>query len=148
MTLLTNGRVSERQQSSSQDALEKSRTGIGCRPGGDSPARRTGGEPRSMWGVIMSRVKWIAVAWSAVAAMAAAVAPTHAGDWPMFHHDLSLSGYTTDDAPDTNTLAWVFTTGASVESSPNHSARGHSVGSATPAWSNWMPLICQPLPNT
>jgi outer membrane protein assembly factor BamB len=42
----------------------------------------------------------------------------NAEDWPTFHHDTSLSGYTTSFAPDTNELLWVYQTEASVESSP------------------------------
>ncbi len=39
-------------------------------------------------------------------------------DWPMFHHDLALSGYSTSNAPSTNALAWVYDTGSSIHSSP------------------------------
>jgi hypothetical protein len=39
-------------------------------------------------------------------------------EWPMFHHDLSHSGYTTADAPGTATMLWTFYTGAEVSSSP------------------------------
>jgi outer membrane protein assembly factor BamB len=38
--------------------------------------------------------------------------------WPMFHHDLTHSGYSTSTAPNTNQLAWSFKTGGSVYSSP------------------------------
>lgn len=39
-------------------------------------------------------------------------------DWPMFHHDLALSGYTTSDAPDGNTTLWIYATGSNITSSP------------------------------
>lgn len=41
-----------------------------------------------------------------------------AEDWPTFHHDIRLSGYTRAHAPDDNYLLWTFQTGAAVESSP------------------------------
>jgi len=43
-----------------------------------------------------------------------------AEDWPMFHHDLSLSGVTGDPAPDTNNTLWIYPTpsGMPVDSSP------------------------------
>jgi len=55
-----------------------------------------------------------------LAIVAVVVAPTQAatGDWPMFHHDLALSGYTTSTAPATNEVLWTYQTGAAVESSP------------------------------
>jgi outer membrane protein assembly factor BamB/pimeloyl-ACP methyl ester carboxylesterase len=39
-------------------------------------------------------------------------------DWPMFHHDLQHSGYSTSPAPSTNQTLWSYTTGASVYSAP------------------------------
>jgi outer membrane protein assembly factor BamB/ABC-type transport system substrate-binding protein len=39
-------------------------------------------------------------------------------DWPMFHHDLSHSGYSTSTAPTTNQTLWTYTTGGAVYSSP------------------------------
>ena len=36
--------------------------------------------------------------------------------WPMFHHDLNNSGYSTSDAPDTNNVKWSYYLGASVAS--------------------------------
>jgi len=33
-------------------------------------------------------------------------------DWPMFHHDSALSGYTNGKAPNTDTVAWTYDTGA------------------------------------
>ncbi len=40
-------------------------------------------------------------------------------DWPMFHHDLALSGYTTTKAPDTNAVVWTYDTGSpDIVSSP------------------------------
>ncbi|WLE97139.1 MAG: PQQ-binding-like beta-propeller repeat protein [Candidatus Electrothrix communis] len=42
----------------------------------------------------------------------------NAEDWPTFHHDTSLSGYTTSFAPDTNERLWVYQTDGRVESSP------------------------------
>ena len=38
--------------------------------------------------------------------------------WPMFHHDLSHSGNSTSDAPDTNKVLWDYTTSYRVYSSP------------------------------
>jgi len=38
--------------------------------------------------------------------------------WPMLHHDLSHSGYSTSNAPDTNALIWSYTQGSYVDSSP------------------------------
>lgn len=43
---------------------------------------------------------------------------TNAEDWPMFHHDLALSGFTTSFAPNTNNILWTYQTGAGVYSSP------------------------------
>jgi outer membrane protein assembly factor BamB len=39
-------------------------------------------------------------------------------DWPMFHHDLSLTGYTMYDGPDTSDIAWTLDTEESILSSP------------------------------
>jgi outer membrane protein assembly factor BamB len=40
-------------------------------------------------------------------------------DWPMFHHDLQHSGYSTSTAPNTNQILWTYNIGYySVESSP------------------------------
>jgi len=39
-------------------------------------------------------------------------------DWPMFHHDLSHTGYSTSTAPNTNNTIWSYTTGSLVHSSP------------------------------
>jgi hypothetical protein len=39
-------------------------------------------------------------------------------DWPMFHHDLLHSGYSTSTAPTTNQTLWTYTTGSLVFSSP------------------------------
>ena len=38
--------------------------------------------------------------------------------WPMFHHDLQHTGYSTANAPDTNNILWSYTTGDNVRSSP------------------------------
>jgi len=38
--------------------------------------------------------------------------------WPMFHHDLTHSGYSTSTAPTTNQTLWNYTTGNVVYSSP------------------------------
>jgi outer membrane protein assembly factor BamB len=38
--------------------------------------------------------------------------------WPMFHHDLSHTGYTTSTAPNINNIIWSYTTGGGVGSSP------------------------------
>jgi outer membrane protein assembly factor BamB len=39
-------------------------------------------------------------------------------DWPMFHHDLNHSGYSTSTAPDKNKILWKYTAGDKIESSP------------------------------
>ena len=39
-------------------------------------------------------------------------------DWPMFHHDLSLTGYTMYDGPDTSDIAWSLDTEEEIRSSP------------------------------
>lgn len=39
-------------------------------------------------------------------------------DWPMFHHDVQHSGYSTSTAPSTNQTLWNYTTGGWVFSSP------------------------------
>jgi len=38
--------------------------------------------------------------------------------WPMFHHDLTHTGYSTSTAPTTNQTLWNYTTGSWVGSSP------------------------------
>jgi outer membrane protein assembly factor BamB len=38
--------------------------------------------------------------------------------WPMFHHDLTHTGYSTSTAPNTNKTIWSYTTGLDVYSSP------------------------------
>jgi outer membrane protein assembly factor BamB len=38
--------------------------------------------------------------------------------WPMFHHDVSHTGYSTSTAPNTNQTLWNYTTGDRVFSSP------------------------------
>ena len=39
-------------------------------------------------------------------------------DWPMFHQNLTHTGYSTSTVPDTNSTSWTYTTGSSVYSSP------------------------------
>jgi len=39
-------------------------------------------------------------------------------DWPMFHHDLALSGYSPSEAPDDNTILWIYDTESDIRSSP------------------------------
>lgn len=39
-------------------------------------------------------------------------------DWPMFHHDLTHTGYSTSPALTTNQTLWNYTTGNQVQSSP------------------------------
>lgn len=46
------------------------------------------------------------------------LSPVRAEDWPMFHHDLALSGHTTARAPGSGNVLWTYQTGAAVESSP------------------------------
>jgi outer membrane protein assembly factor BamB len=38
--------------------------------------------------------------------------------WPMFHHGLTHTGYSTSTAPNTNQILWSYTTGGYVDSSP------------------------------
>jgi len=38
--------------------------------------------------------------------------------WPMFHHDLTHTGYSTSTAPRTNQTLWIYKTGGHVTSSP------------------------------
>lgn len=38
--------------------------------------------------------------------------------WPMFHHDLGHTGYSTSTGPTTNHTIWTFATGGAVETSP------------------------------
>ena len=38
--------------------------------------------------------------------------------WPMFHHDLTHSGYSTSPASLTNQTLWTFTTGDAISASP------------------------------
>ncbi len=42
----------------------------------------------------------------------------NSNDWPMFHHDLALSGYSPSDAPSTNATAWIYDTESTIYSSP------------------------------
>jgi len=54
-------------------------------------------------------------------ALAHNVQPAKATDtdwWPMFHHDLTHTGYSTSPAPTTNQTLWNYTTGYYVYSSP------------------------------
>ena len=39
-------------------------------------------------------------------------------DWPMFHHDLALNGYSVSSASSTNITAWIYDTGSLLFSSP------------------------------
>jgi outer membrane protein assembly factor BamB len=39
--------------------------------------------------------------------------------WPMFHHDLGHTGYSTSKAPNTNNVLWSYSTGDSIDSSPS-----------------------------
>jgi len=48
----------------------------------------------------------------------AASANSDNDDWPMFHHDLSLTGYTMYDGPDTSDIAWKLDTEEGIRSSP------------------------------
>jgi len=52
-------------------------------------------------------------------ALAFNIQPVKAVDWwPMFHHDLNHTGYSTSTAPNTNNTVWSYTTGGNVASSP------------------------------
>lgn len=54
-----------------------------------------------------------------VVAMGMGIASADPGeDWPMFHHDLALSGYSTSEAPDNDSILWIYDTGAPIASSP------------------------------
>jgi outer membrane protein assembly factor BamB len=54
-----------------------------------------------------------------------------AQDWPMYHHDLSMTGYSPDSkAPDTGTLLWTYQTGAIIQSSPAVVGDNVYIGSA------------------
>ena len=55
---------------------------------------------------------------SIVIAAALVMSSPQASDWPMFHHDVALSGYTNDSAPDIGQVAWTYQTGGATESSP------------------------------
>jgi len=37
-----------------------------------------------------------------------------ADEWPMFHHDLTLSGYSTSSGPDTNAVLWIYDTNTAI----------------------------------
>ena len=39
-------------------------------------------------------------------------------DWPMFHHDLNNTGYSTSTTPNTVSVLWSYATGGNVRSSP------------------------------
>ncbi len=45
-------------------------------------------------------------------------APVVRTNWPMFHHDLTLSGVSQSTAPNTNETLWIYDTGSYVSSSP------------------------------
>ena len=69
----------------------------------------------------MKKVLFLMLALILVATMGMATGIANASDgddWPMFHHDLALSGYTTSEAPDTNAIAWTYDTGFPITSSP------------------------------
>jgi len=38
--------------------------------------------------------------------------------WPMFHHDILNTGFSTSEAPDTNETKWIYTASSSIFSSP------------------------------
>jgi len=46
------------------------------------------------------------------------VAQSAVDEWPMFHHDLTHTGYSTSTAPNTSQLLWSYQTGDIVDSSP------------------------------
>jgi outer membrane protein assembly factor BamB len=46
------------------------------------------------------------------------IASVSVGFWPMFHRDLTHTGYSNSSAPRTSQLGWSYATGGSVESSP------------------------------
>jgi outer membrane protein assembly factor BamB len=63
------------------------------------------------------KMKKIYMIFIAIFMMIALVIPATA-DWPMFHHDLYLTGYSPDDAPNMNETLWTFQTSGPVYSSP------------------------------
>jgi outer membrane protein assembly factor BamB len=59
------------------------------------------------------------ILWALVVLLFAATTQiVSAADWPMFHHDLALSGVTEATAPDNNNILWTFDTGSYIMSSP------------------------------
>ncbi len=71
-----------------------------------------------------------------VLTLATLAAPVSAGippsdEWPMFHHDLSLSGCTTSEAPDTAYVQWTYDTGVPIDSSPAVADEKVFIGSGT-----------------
>lgn len=59
------------------------------------------------------------ILWAVVILLSASTAQiVSAADWPMFHHDLALSGVTEATAPDTSNILWTYSTGSSIRSSP------------------------------
>ena len=70
----------------------------------------------------MKKISILTLALILVATMGGATGIVRASgagyDWPMFHHDLALSGYTDAAAPSSNVTAWTYDTGSTIESSP------------------------------
>jgi len=59
------------------------------------------------------------ILWAVVVLLFATTAQiVSAEDWPMFHHDLALSGVTDAKAPDNSNILWTYSTGSSIHSSP------------------------------
>jgi cysteine-rich repeat protein len=71
-----------------------------------------------MKGAIMRKILYVFLSFVVLSSAAIPIDSIYADDWPMFHHDLALSGYSTDPAPDSNNILWTYPTGAPVQSSP------------------------------
>lgn len=54
----------------------------------------------------------------ALVLLVSSISVVSAEDWPMFHHDLALSGVTGASAPDNNNTLWTYNTFSSISSSP------------------------------
>ena len=68
------------------------------------------------WGVVApNNCPYVYVANNGGNSVSVINAPT---EWPMFHHDLDHTGYTTNTGPTTNNVLWSYLTGDSVDSSP------------------------------
>jgi len=60
----------------------------------------------------------ITIVFYSIIALLLSMQMAFAEDWPMFHHDLALNGFTNSNAPDTNNILWTYKTEGPVNSSP------------------------------